>query len=79
MNTIGVTVTKRGYIILPARLRKAMNIKTGTKVLLSWEHNKIILQPVTSFTEKLSGLTAQSFGKTVEDVHDYLDRERKDR
>ena len=58
-----LTVSDRGYIVLPLRIRKEMKIKPGTKILLSKEDNRIILQPVSSFTEKLSGLTAGSFGK----------------
>ena len=74
-----VTVSNRGYIVLPASLRKEMNIKSGTKILLSREENKIILQPVPSFTEKLSGLTARSFGEDADQVKEYIDEERKDR
>jgi len=62
---------------LPASLRKEMNIKAGTKILLHKEENKIILQPVTSFTQKLAGLTAQSFGKTPDEIKAYVDEERK--
>jgi AbrB family looped-hinge helix DNA binding protein len=79
MTTESVTVSNRGYIVLPARIRKEMNIKSGTKILLSTEENKIILHPVSSFTEKLSGLTAGSFGKDAEQVKKYIDNERKDR
>ena len=74
-----VTVSNRGYIVLPASLRKEMNIKPGTKILLSREENTIILQPVPSFTEKLSGLTARSFGEDADQVKEYIDEERKDR
>ncbi|KKL23079.1 hypothetical protein LCGC14_2428970 [marine sediment metagenome] len=62
MKVINATVSSRGYIVLPAGLRKEMNIKAGTKILLHREENKIILQPVTSFTQRLAGLTDQSFG-----------------
>jgi AbrB family looped-hinge helix DNA binding protein len=79
MKSTNVTVSSRGYIVLPAGLRKEMNIKTGTKILLHREENKIILQPVTSFTQKLAGLTAQSFGKTPDEVKAYIDEERKER
>nr|CBX27464.1 hypothetical protein N47_H22860 [uncultured Desulfobacterium sp.] len=79
MITDNVTVSNRGYIILPARIRKEMNIKSGTKILLSREDNKIILQPVSSFTEKLSGLTTGSFGENADHVKEYIDKERKDR
>ena len=77
MESTNVTVSSRGYIVLPASLRKEMNIKAGTKILLHKEENKIILQPVTSFTQKLAGLTAQSFGKTSDEITAYVDEERK--
>lgn len=79
MDTNSVTVSNRGYIVLPAGLRKEMNIKTGTKILLRREDNKIILQPVPSFTQKLSGLTANSFGDTAEQIEEYIDGEREKR
>jgi len=74
-----LTVSDRGYIILPLRIRKEMKIKPGTKILLTKEDNKIILQPVSSFTEKLSGLTAGSFGKNKEQVDKFLNKDREDR
>jgi AbrB family looped-hinge helix DNA binding protein len=77
MESTNVTVSSRGYIVLPASIRKEMNIKAGTKILLHKEENKIILQPVTSFTQKLAGLTAQSFGKTPDEIKAYVDEERK--
>jgi AbrB family looped-hinge helix DNA binding protein len=78
MESSNVTVSSRGYIVLPASLRKEMNIKAGTKILLHKEENKIILQPINSFTQKLAGLTAQSFGKTSGEVEAYIDEERQD-
>jgi len=77
MESMNVTVSTRGYIVLPASLRKEMNIKAGTKILLHKEENKIILQPIDSFTQKLAGLTAQSFGTTPAEVKAYIDEERK--
>ena len=88
MKSIDVTVSNRGYIVLPASLRKEMNIKTGTKILLSREKDKIILQPVPSFTQKLDGLTclpsrdrqaAQSFGDSPGEIEAYIDGEREER
>ena len=79
MKSLNVTVSNRGYIVLPARLRKEMNIKTGTKILLSREENKIILQPVPSFTQKLAGLTGQSFGNSPDEIKAYIDEDRKER
>jgi hypothetical protein len=41
--------------------------------------NKIVLQPVSSFTERLSGGTAKSFGQTTEEIQKHLDEGRKER
>ena len=79
MEATGVTVSKRGYIVLPASLRKEMGIKPGTKVIVTRYHDRIVLIPMASFTERLHGLTAQSFGKTPEDIDQYIDRERNER
>jgi AbrB family looped-hinge helix DNA binding protein len=79
MESVGVTISSRGYIVLPAKLRKEMHLSAGTRVLLTKKDDKIILQPVASFTEKLSGITRQSFGKTPQEVEDYVQKERRDR
>ena len=79
MESVGVTISNRGYIMLPAKLRKKMNLKAGTRILLTAEDDKIILQPVFSFTEKLSGVTKQSFGKTAKDIERSIQKDREDR
>lgn len=79
MESVGVTISNRGYIMLPAKLRKKMNLKAGTRILLTAEEDKIILQPVFSFTEKLSGVTKQSFGKTAKDIERSIQKDREDR
>lgn len=79
MNTATVTVSNRGYIVLPASIRKALEIKPGTKMLISRNKDTLILKTVPSFTEKLAGLTRQTIAKTPADVKAYIDSERKDR
>lgn len=79
METITVKVSNRGYIVLPAPLRKALELKPGSKMLLSREEDRLVLTPVHSFTEKLSGLTKQSMAKTLEDVTAFIEVEREDR
>ena len=76
MEPIKVTVSNRGYIILPAFLRKEMEIRPGTKMLIRRDKDKLILEAMPSFTEKLAGLTKQSIAETAEDVDDYIDTER---
>lgn len=76
MSTMSLKVSDRGYVVLPAKLRKEMKIKKGTQMLLTREEDKIFLQPVTSFTQKLSGLTKGLMGKTATEVDAYIDAER---
>ncbi len=79
MDTITVTVSNRGYIVLPASIRKALEIKSGTKMLISRDKDALILKAVPSFTEKLAGMTKQTIAKTPEDVDAYIDLEREER
>ena len=79
MESVGVKISSRGYIVLPAKLRKEMNLEPGTRVLLIKENDRIILQPVASFTQKLSGITKQSFGKTPDQVEKTIQQNRDER
>ena len=74
-----VTVSNRGYIVLPVSIRKALELKPGTKMLISQDKDTLILKTVPSFTEKLAGLTKQSIAQTPEEVDAYIALERKDR
>jgi AbrB family looped-hinge helix DNA binding protein len=79
MKPESVTVSKRGYIVLPAHIRKEMNILPGTRILIHREKGRITLETVPSFTQKLSGLTQKTIGDTPEKVDLFLDKERKER
>ncbi|MBU2644855.1 AbrB/MazE/SpoVT family DNA-binding domain-containing protein [bacterium] len=79
MKSTGVTVSSRGIIVLPAKLRKEMKIEAGTRILLTREDDKIIMQPVASFTNKLAGLTKKSFGESAEDITQVINSERDDK
>lgn len=79
MKSTSVKVSKRGYVLLPSSLRKEMEIKTGMRMLISKSDNKIVLQPVPSFTDKLAGVTAKSFGESADEVQRHMDEGRKDR
>ena len=79
METISVTVSNRGHILLPASLRKELEIKPGSKMLITLDKDTLILKSVPSFTEKLAGLTKQTIANTPEDVDAYIDTERADR
>jgi len=79
MESESVTVSKRGYIVLPAHIRKEMNIKPGTRVLIHREKGRLMLETVPSFTQKLAGVTQKTIGETPESVDAFLDEDRKER
>jgi AbrB family looped-hinge helix DNA binding protein len=79
MKSESVTVSKRGYIVLPAHIRKEMNIKPGTRILINKEKGRLTLETVPSFTQKLTGLTRNTIGSSPEKIDSYIDKERKDR
>lgn len=79
METIRVKVSSRGYIVLPASLRKELDITPGTNMLVRRDRDKIILQPVSSYTKKLAGLTGKAIGDTPDAVEEFIRVERQDR
>ncbi len=79
MTAKSVKLTKKGTVYLPAEIRKELGLKEGERLLISHEGGKIILQPVKSATAMLLGLTAGSFGRTAEDVQEFLNEQRAER
>jgi AbrB family looped-hinge helix DNA binding protein len=67
-------VTLKGQIVIPSKIRRRMNIKKGTKLLVEEKENEIILRPLTrSYFSKMAG-QLPTRGKLTE----ALLRERKD-
>lgn len=79
MKPISVTVSDRGYVVLPAQLRKEMKITSGSRILINKKKDKLILEIVPSFTKKLSGLTGKTIGDRPENVDEFIDAERGER
>lgn len=42
------TVSTKGQFVIPAEMRSALGIKPGTRIAVTHERGKIILQPVTA-------------------------------
>lgn len=74
-----VVVSKRGYVVLPAHIRKEMNIKPGSRILIHREKNRLTLETVPSFTQKLSGITQKTIGDTSEAVEAFVAESREER
>jgi AbrB family looped-hinge helix DNA binding protein len=56
------TVTTKGQLVIPSKLRRKYGIRTGTRVAMIEEENRIILQPLTR--EYIRSLRGSLKGKT---------------
>ena len=75
---ITTTVSSRGQVILPSKLRKENEIKKGMKFTIEIEGNKIILIPINKdYFERLSGSISTKKGKLLKALS--LDKEREKR
>lgn len=63
------TVTSKGQIVIPSSIRRKFGIKTGTKIYIYEESDKIVLQPVTEdYIRKVRGsLKGLGAMKTLEE------------
>lgn len=55
------TITSKGQLVIPSRLRRKYSIKEGTQVVFHEQENWLILQPVTP--EYLSSLRGSVKGE----------------
>ena len=52
-----VTVTSKGQLVIPAKLRKKFGIRKGTRVSVTEEGNHLVLQPITrAYIHSLRGI-----------------------
>jgi AbrB family looped-hinge helix DNA binding protein len=52
-----VTVTSKGQLVIPAKLRKKFGIRKGTRVSVTEEGNHLVLQPITpAYIRSLRGI-----------------------
>ncbi|MEO7862206.1 MAG: AbrB/MazE/SpoVT family DNA-binding domain-containing protein [Nitrospirales bacterium] len=71
-----VDVTTRDRIVIPARLRRKLGIKPGTKVCFIERGNDIFLQPITrQYIRSLCGMLKNTSSATTE----FLIERKKDR
>ena len=56
MKTEVSTVTTKGQLVIPAKLRRKYAIRKGTQIAFVEEHNRLVLQPITpEFIRSLRG------------------------
>ncbi len=73
---LSTTLSSKGQIILPSELRKKINIKKGSKFLIEFEDNKIILTLLNKeFYERLAGSISEK-GKLLKALISEKEREK---
>jgi len=56
MKTDTATVTTKGQLVIPARLRRRLGIRKGTLISFTEQNGRLILQPITrEFIRSLQG------------------------
>jgi len=70
------TLSSKGQIILPSKLRKKLNIKKGSKFIIEFKNNKIILTLLNKeFYERLAG-SISGKGKLLKTLISEKEREK---
>ncbi len=73
------TITKKGQIVIPAKLRKKYGIEAGTTIHVEDEDGKIVLTPITAeYIRSLRGITEGSGALKMLEEERRKDRERED-
>ncbi len=68
-------VTAKGQVVIPAKIRRKLNIKTGTKLYIEESDDELILKPITpAYFEKIAGVL-KTGGKLSKSI---LDERAKD-
>ena len=76
MKTEVSTVTTKGQVVIPSKLRRKYSIREGTQVAFLEEENRIVLQPLTpEFVSSLRGC----LGKESAALDILLEERRRER
>ena len=67
------SVTAKGQVVIPSRIRKHLNIKAGTRLVVLEEGNKITFQPLNKdYFEQFAGIL-----RSKKDLVKELQKERR--
>jgi AbrB family looped-hinge helix DNA binding protein len=73
-------VTTKGQIVIPARIRKKLNIKKGTKLHIEERGELIILRPITeAYFERLAGILPTKGRLSQALINDRLEDKERER
>lgn len=72
-----ITISSKRQITIPAEICQALDLQPGGRLVVKVEDGKIVLSnPSKSYTDLLAGTLQGVYGKTREDVDEYLRKER---
>ena len=70
------TVTAKGQIVIPSRIRRHLNIKKGTRLCVVEKNDEIVLQPLTrEYFEKTAGVL-KTKGKLTQAILEERQKEK---
>ena len=72
-----VRLSKKGQLVLPSKIRKALGVKEGDELLVTLDGKRVILTPAEHHAKRTRGLLKGTWGKTGEEVGSYIERERE--
>jgi AbrB family looped-hinge helix DNA binding protein len=63
MDSEFITMTSKGQVVIPARFRKALGMKPGTRISVQQRDGQLIFQPVTDeYIDRLFGILGDTTG-----------------
>ena len=72
-----VTVTAKGQVVIPAKLRRKFGIKKGTQVYVYERDGEIAIKPITDdYIRKMAGMTGTK-GKLLKALMEEKAKERE--
>ena len=74
-------VTSKGQLVIPAKIRRKLGIKPGTKIRFVEREHEVLLQPLTKeHIRSLAGMLKSSTSATAALLKErQLDKEREDK
>jgi AbrB family looped-hinge helix DNA binding protein len=74
---VTTVVTTKGQVVIPARIRKKLNIKKGTRLYIEEKGDEVVLRPVTpAYLDKIAGVL-QTEGRLSKSLLRERARDRK--
>lgn len=64
-----VVVTTKGQVVIPAKLRRKLGIKPGTRLMFDEKNSQMIVRPITeAYIDSIQGMLADGDGESWTDA-----------